>query len=181
MLISKYKKQYHIKQHLNYEKGTKNISEKDSDVYINEIVKIIKENIKTKLKNIYFNIQNDEIIIRNIKNIEVKRKADIIPLIKHEINQYIPLDLQKYIVKYKKITDSKDEKLIQAILFPKKFVHICKKISENLKIRNKYLHINFDILQKIIYLKLINFTNKDNKKVILIENRKEDMILNEIY
>ena len=181
MLISKYKKQYHIKQHLNYEKGTKNISEKDSDVYINEIVKIIKENIKTKLKNIYFNIQNDEIIIRNIKNIEVKRKADIIPLIKHEINQYIPLDLQKYIVKYKKITDSKDQKLTQAILFPKKFVHICKKISENLKIRNKYLHINFDILQKIIDLKLINFTNKDNKKVILIENRKEDMILNEIY
>ena len=27
----------------------------------------------------------------------------------------------------------------------------------------------------------IDFTNKDNKKVILIENRKEDMILNEIY
>ena len=181
LLISKHKKQYYIKQHLNYEKGTKNISEKDSDVYINEIVKIIKENIKTKLKNIYFNIQNDEIIIRNIKNIEVKRKADMVPLIKYEINQYIPLDLQKYIVKYKKITDSKDEKLIQAILFPKKFVYICKKISENLKIRNKYLHINFDILQKIIDLKLINFTNKDNKKVILIENRKEDMILNEIY
>ena len=35
--------------------------------------------------------------------------------------------------------------------------------------------------KKIIDLKLINFTNKDNKKVILIENRKEDMILNEIY
>ena len=51
----------------------------------------------------------------------------MVPLIKYEINQYIPLDLQKYIVKYKKITDSKDEKLIQAILFPKKFVYICKK------------------------------------------------------
>ena len=54
-------------------------------------------------------------------------------------------------------------------------------LQEAEKIRNKYLHINFDILQKIIDLKLINFTNKDNKKVILIENRKEDMILNEIY
>ena len=105
----------------------------------------------------------------------------MVPLIKHEINQYIPLDLQKYIVKYKKVTDSKDQKLTQAILFPKKFVHICKKISENLKIRNKYLHINFDILQKIIDQNLINFTSEDNKKVILIENRKEDMILNEIY
>ena len=49
------------------------------------------------------------------------------------------------------------------------------------KIRNKYLHINFDILQKIIDLNVINFTSEDNKNVILIENRKEDMILNEIY
>ena len=42
LLISKHKKQYYIKQHINYKKGLKDLSEKDNNLYINEIVKIIR-------------------------------------------------------------------------------------------------------------------------------------------
>ncbi|WP_455538081.1 hypothetical protein [Terrisporobacter sp.] len=116
-----------------------------------------------------------------MKDMKVKRKSEIIPLIEYEFSQYIPLDLQKYVIKYKKITDSQGKELLQAILFPRKFIYICNKISENLKIKKKYLHINFDILQKIMDMKLIEFTTSDNKQLTLIENRREDMILNRIY
>ena len=133
-----------------------------------------------KLKNIYFYMQNDEIIIRNMENVSIKKKKDIIPLIKYEINKYIPIDLQNYIIKYKKITDFNDKSLVQGILFPKKFVHICNEIGEKLEIKKKYLNINFDILQKILDMSLINLCSLD-KKIIVIENRQEDMILNKIY
>ena len=61
----------------------------DKDKYINYIVENIKRyNNNLKLKNIYFYMQNDEIIIRNMENVSIKKKKDIIPLIKYEINKY---------------------------------------------------------------------------------------------
>ena len=47
----------------------------------------------------------------------------------------ILVDLQNYIIKYKKITDFNDKNLVQGILFPKKFVHICNEIGEKLEIK----------------------------------------------
>ena len=42
------------------------------------------------------------------------------------------------------------------------------------------ININFDILRKILDMSLINLCSLD-KKIIVIENRQEDMILNKIY
>lgn len=133
------------------------------------------------MRNIYFNIQNDEIIIRNIKDIKTRREKDIVAIIQYEINQYMPIDLQNYIIKYKKIINMDNEKYIQGILFPRKFVYICNKISEKLNIKKRYLHINFDILQKIIDMNLFEVCNSNNDKAIIIENRSEDMILNKVF
>ena len=179
LFLSKGRKKYYLDWKFHYEKGTDNMEDKDK--YINYIVENIKRyNNNLKLKNIYFYMQNDEIIIRNMENVSIKKKKDIIPLIKYEINKYIPIDLQNYIIKYKKITDFNDKSLVQGILFPKKFVHICNEIGEKLEIKKKYLNINFDILQKILDMSLINLCSLD-KKIIVIENRQEDMILNKIY
>ena len=169
LFLSKGRKKYYLDWKFHYEKGTD---------YIVENIKRHTNNVK--LRNIYFYMQNDEIIIRNMENVSIKKKKDIIPLIKYEINKYIPIDLQNYIIKYKKITDFNDKNLVQGILFPKKFVHICNEIGEKLEIKKKYLNINFDILQKILDMSLINLCSLD-KKIIVIENRQEDMILNKIY
>lgn len=149
-------------------------------MYEDELVKIIKENINYKLKNIYFNIQNDEIIIRNISNINSKRQKEIIQLIKYEIGDHISLDLQNYVIKYKKIINTKGKGSIQGILFPKKYVDICKSISEKLNIKKKHLYINFDILQKLIDMKVISLLKSDYEKITIIENRKKDMVLNTV-
>lgn len=149
-------------------------------MYEDEVAQIIKENINYKLKNIYFNIQNDEIIIRNIQNINSKRQKEIIQLIKYEIGDHISLDLQNYVIKYKKIINTKGKGSIQGILFPKKYVDICKSISEKLKIKKKYLYINFDILQKLIDIKVIDLLQDGYEKITIIENRKKDMVLNTV-
>ena len=160
--------------------GSNSLKYKENNIYEDEVVQIIKENINHKLENIYFNIQNDEIIIRNIPNINSKRQKEIIQLIKYEIGDHMPLDLQNYVIKYKKIINTKGKGSIQGILFPKKYVNICKYISEKLKIKKKYLYINFDILQKLIDLKVIDLLQGGYEKITIIENRKKDMVLNTV-
>lgn len=163
-----------------YEIGSNGLDNEENDTYIDGVTQIIRNNIDKKLKNIYFNIQNDEIIIRNIKNIKSIREKEITQLIKCEISDYMPIDLQKYVIKYKKIINTKKNKSIQGILFPKKYVSICKSISEKLKIKKQYLYINFDILQKLIDLKVIDLSKSDDDKVTIIENRDNIMILNTV-
>ena len=67
----------------------------------------------------------------------------------------MPIDFDNYIIKYKKIINEKEEELIQGILLPMSIKSLCDNISKKLKIKNKYLNINFDILDKLIKNKLI--------------------------
>lgn len=179
-MIKKYKNQYLIGSKYDYEMGSLNLNYEDHNTYIKEIIKIIRENITYKVCSIYFHIQNEEVIIRNVNNLKCRRPKEIIQLIKYEIGEYMPLNLHNYVIKYKKIINTKGEGTIQGILFPKKYVDICKCISEKLKIKKKYLYINFDVLQKLIDLRTIDLPQDDEDKTIIIENREKDMILNEI-
>ena len=150
-------------------------------------IEIVLNNIKNKfinnrlVKGIYFNIQNDQIIIRNIENIKTKKHNEIINLIKFEINQYMPIDLQEYKIRYK-IIKKDNKEILQSILFPRKFVDICNEISEKLKIKNKYLNVNFDILQKLINFNMINLTkNQNDMNTVILENRLDALIVNLIF
>ncbi len=50
---------------------------------------------------------------------------------------------------------------IQVILFPKSIIQLIKNISENLNMNPRTININFDILQKLINLNLIeNFSEE---------------------
>lgn len=156
------------------------MNDNKNNIYIDELTKIIS-NIKcNKIKNIYFNLQNSEIIIRNLQNIKINKKQEIVKLIKYEIGDHMDLNLQNYIIKYKKIINNNIESSIQGILFPKKYVDICNSISKNIKIKNKHLYINFDILQKLIDLKFIELSQIKNTKITIIENRENDIIINSI-
>lgn len=166
---------------MSYEMGSNDLNNEEKNTYIDEITKLTKQISNQRLKNIYFNIQNSEVIIRNIQNIKSRNKKEIIQLIKYEIGGYMPLNLQNYVIKYKENINTKGKGSVQGILFPKKYVDICKSISENLKIKKKYLYINFDILQKLIDLRVIDLSNSNDDKVTIIENRGQDMILNTVF
>ncbi|EQF23006.1 hypothetical protein QEW_3942 [Clostridioides difficile CD160] len=146
--------------------------------YIEDVVRLVKEEIaksKISYKNVYFNIQIQDIVIRNIEVIDTKKKRDILNMIEFEITQYIPININNYSIKYKVINSSHDKLNIQVILFPKSIIKLIKSISENLNLNPKAININFDILQKLINLDLIEDFLEEG---VFIECKKNQFIIN---
>lgn len=175
------KNKFYLDKEVILDFGINDLTSENNDHYSNKIVEVIIKEFQAyrKYKGVYFNIQNEEIIIRNIDDIKTKKHKEIINLIKFGINQYMPIDLQNYIVRYKKIKGIENKESIQGILFPRKFVTICNEISKKINIRHRYLNINFDILQKMITTRNINIC--PNNMFTIIENRKNDLIINKVY
>ncbi|MBY2581843.1 pilus assembly protein PilM, partial [Clostridioides difficile] len=74
--------------------------------YIEDVVRFVKEEIdksKISYKNLYFNIQIQDIVIRNVEVLDTKKKRDILSMIEFEITQYIPINISNYSIKYKVI------------------------------------------------------------------------------
>ncbi|WP_236880157.1 hypothetical protein [Clostridioides difficile] len=70
--------------------------------YIEDVVRFVKEEIgKSKIlyKNLYFNIQMQDIVIRNVEVLNTKKKRDILSMIEFEITQYIPININNYSIK----------------------------------------------------------------------------------
>ncbi|MBY2476996.1 pilus assembly protein PilM [Clostridioides difficile] len=146
--------------------------------YVEDVVRLVKEEIaksKISYKNLYFNIQIQDIVIRNIEVIDTKKKRDILNMIEFEITQYIPININNYSIKYKVINSSHDKLNIQVILFPKSIIKLIKSISENLNLNPKVININFDILQKLINLDLIEDFLEEG---VFIECKKNQFIIN---
>ncbi|HBH0637318.1 TPA: pilus assembly protein PilM, partial [Clostridioides difficile] len=79
--------------------------------YIEDVVRFVKEEIgKSKIlyKNLYFNIQIQDIVIRNVEVLNTKKKRDILSMIEFEITQYIPININNYSIKYKVINSKND-------------------------------------------------------------------------
>ncbi|MCC0650827.1 pilus assembly protein PilM, partial [Clostridioides sp. ZZV15-6598] len=154
------------------------IDEIEKTRYVENVVKLVKDeinNIKKSYKNLHFNIQTQDIVIRNIEILNTKRKRDILNMIEFEITQYIPININNYSIKYKIINSSKDKLNIQVILFPKNIINIIKIISESLNMNPKAININFDILQKLISLNLVDNFIEDG---VFIECKKNQFIIN---
>ncbi|KPI47321.1 pilus assembly protein PilM [Clostridioides difficile] len=146
--------------------------------YIEDVVRLVKEEVgKSKIlyKNLYFNLQTQDIVIRNIEVLDTKKKRDILNMIEFEITQYIPININNYSIKYKVINATNDKLNVQVILFPKSIIQLIKNISESLNMNPKVININFDILQKLINLNLIeNFSAEG----VFIECKKNQFIIN---
>lgn len=97
-------------------------------------------------------------------------------MVLYKVNKSIPVDLDKYKMKYKIINSDKDILLIQVTLIPKYIIELCNEISTYLNMKAKSLYVNFDILQKLIKYKLINIP----KNTIIIENKSNEIIINKI-
>lgn len=132
---------------------------------INKLSKMIKNelnNLKIPCQKISFAVQNETIINRNIKIINTSYKNDIKGLIEYELNEYMPIDINEYILKYNVLNQELDYLDIQAILMPKTLMNSYIELSKKLKIKSKSLSINFDILNNLIYNKFIQIEEGNN-------------------
>ncbi|MBS7148075.1 MAG: hypothetical protein KH083_06655 [Intestinibacter bartlettii] len=144
-----------------------------------EFIKIItsKLNDYKHLKEIFFSVQNEDVIIREYPEIQRVKKRDLDGYINFEIVKDMPVNIEHYVIKYKVLNLQKNIMDIQLILFPKYIEKICTEIAQNLNIKRKYLNMNFDIIQKLIDKKKINLGHEN---CMIIENKRNYIILNSV-
>ena len=138
-----------------------------------EFIKIItsKLNDYKHLKEIFFSVQNEDVIIREYPEIQRVKKRDLDGYVNFEIVK------EHYVIKYKVLNLQKNIMDIQLILFPKYIEKICTEIAKNLNIKRKYLNMNFDIIQKLIDKKKIDLGHEN---CMIIENKRNYIILNSV-
>ena len=144
-----------------------------------EFIKIItsKLNDYKHLKEIFFSVQNEDVIIREYPEIKRVKKRDLDGYINFEIVKDMPVNIEHYVIKYKVLNLQKNIMDIQLILFPKYIEKICTEIAQNLNIKRKYLNMNFDIIQKLIDKKKIDLGHEN---CMIIENKRNYIILNSV-
>ena len=144
-----------------------------------EFIKIItsKLNDYKHLKEIFFSVQNEDVIIREYPEIQRVKKRDLDGYINFEIVKDMPFNIEHYVIKYKVLNLQKNIMDIQLILFPKYIEKICTEIAQNLNIKRKYLNMNFDIIQKLIDKKKIDLGHEN---CMIIENKRNYIILNSV-
>ena len=144
-----------------------------------EFIKIItsKLNDYKHLKEIFFSVQNEDVIIREYPKIQRVKKRDLDGYVNFEIVKDMPVNIEQYIIKYKVLNSQKNIMDIQLILFPKYIEKICTEIAQSLNIKRKYLNINFDIIQKLIDKKKIDLSDEN---CMIIENKSNSIILSSV-
>ena len=144
-----------------------------------EFIKIItsKLNDYKHLKEIFFSVQNEDVIIREYPEIQRVKKRDLDGYVNFEIVKDMPVNIEHYVIKYKVLNLQKNIMDIQLILFPKYIEKICTEIAQNLNIKRKYLNMNFDIIQKLIDKKKIDLGHEN---CMIIESKRNYIILNSV-
>lgn len=176
LIIDKTFTKINLLEEIKLDMGIKNlISSKFKKDYIDKVSKELKRH--DKIKKIFFSVQNIDVIIREYRDLYSLKKRDILGYINFEIGQDMPINLSNYIIEYKILNKSKKRMDLQVIMFPKYIEKICRDISEFTDIKYKYLNMNFDVLQKLIDLKMIDIKN-DN--YYIVENMKGEIILNKV-
>lgn len=158
------------------ELGIKNLINLEEKKKYIEIINLKLSNYRN-LKKIFFSVQNEEIIIREYKNLLRVKNKDLDGYINYQIVKDMPVNIEHYIVKYRILDLQKNIMDIQLILFPKYIEKICSEIAQSLNINCKYLNINFDIIQKLIAKNKIDLKYDD---CIIIENKINSIILNSV-
>ena len=137
-----------------------------------EFIKIItsKLNDYKHLKEIFFSVQNEDVIIREYHEIQRVKKRDLDGYVNFEIVKDMPVNIEHYVIKYKVLNLQKNIMDIQLILFPKYIEKICTEIAQN-------LNMSFDIIQKLIDKKKIDLGHEN---CMIIENKRNYIILNSV-
>lgn len=144
-------------------------AEGKADILSQSIVQALSEH-KIRYKDAIFTIQSTSILRREVEVPKVKPR-EMEGMIRYEIEQYLPIDLNEYIVEYKVLEEEKDSKtklLIAAI--PKTIAEDYLSILKSMNLVPSSLDINSNSISKLFGFKQqINLTeyNLDNTVAFL--------------
>ena len=156
------------------------LENKSKSDYINKIknsitCNSIKNNIE-KYGRIYINIQEADIMLRNI-NIDLEIKDEMLKKATEiEVREYIPNVEKDYILKFRDIERNEEFKCVRTVLFPKKYKELYGSLCDEIKCDKKYISINFDILGKLLH----ESENIKRGNRLYIECRREDLIVSKV-
>ena len=147
--------------------------------YIEKIKKsIISNSIKYNIEEygrVYINLQEPDIMLRNIMIDPDIKDEMLIRAAELEINEYIPNAKRDYIIKFRDIEKEKEFKCVRTVFFPNKYRGLYEILCDDIKPDKKYISVNFDILGKLLH------ESGDIKgKRVYIECRREDLVVSRV-
>ena len=140
----------------------------NKDLVIDTIDFLIKEN-NIKAKDIIFTTNSSSIINRDIVIPKV-RLEEMETVIRYEIQQYLPINLDEYIVQFiilDEVLDGKDEKLkVNVSSFPKKVAEEYYNVINSLELNAYALDVEYNVIGKLAnYSDVIKKEDNINKLV----------------
>lgn len=145
--------------------------------YIDEISNyILNEELKySKCKSIFINIQENDIILKNIKiDSDIKQKA-IIKAVDIEIKEFCNNSISNYCIDYKKVYNDGVDTEVQVVLFPKKYIDLFSEICDRIGIEKRAMHTNFNLLEKLIKKNGVKVMN--SLEFGVVEFREKDLVI----
>ena len=135
---------------------------------IAEAVRKLIDKVSTRTKNVVFTSQSTSIITRTVE-IPWAKEKDMKSMIKYDIEQYLPIDLNEYIIKHKVIDEFQKEevKMVRAnvVVYPKKMAKAYWSLVEELELKPMALEVSLSAMEKILASKdIITINEKDYKK-----------------
>lgn len=151
----------------------KTLKYEDANLRNYNLVNAIKNEIdilKIPCRKVSFTLQNKNIINRKINIFNTPYEEDIGELVKYELNQFIPLDIEKYSIQH--IISKKEKEIInmQAILIPKTTIIKCKEFASDLKMKATKLCVNFNVVHNLIQNNIIEVSTGDN---VIVEIKRD--------
>ena len=156
------------------------------DNYIKELSNIvINECLKYgKCKSVFVNLQESDIILKNINIDPAIKKKDIIKAANIEIQEYCNRTLKEYCIDYKIVYHGDEDTKVQVTLFPKRYVDLFSEVCDKIGIDNRAMHTNFNLLERVIkiiggkIMKKIDYSIINNGKELgIIEFRQNDLVI----
>lgn len=145
--------------------------------YIDEISNyILNEELEySKCKSIFINIQENDIILKNIKiDSDIKQKA-IIKAVDIEIKEFCNNSINNYCIDYKKMYNDGVDTEVQVVLFPKKYIDLFSEICDRIGIEKRAMHTNFNLLERLIKKNGVKVMN--SLEFGVVEFREKDLVI----
>jgi type IV pilus assembly protein PilM len=117
---------------------------------------LIRENIKTK--NVAFTLESTEAISREIV-LPWAKPRELEQIIGFEVEQYLPIEMEKYILQYKIINEFEEEGvkkvIISAVALPREISKSYLDLGKNIGLTPYYLDIHSNAVHKLLPLKTV--------------------------
>ncbi|RKD34590.1 type IV pilus assembly protein PilM [Thermohalobacter berrensis] len=117
---------------------------------IKEVILDTIKRKKMKAKKVVFTIQSTSVVTREMYLPDVK-KEELDSIVRFEVEQYLPILLNDYVIQYKTLDKKSDNEKIklQVIALPKDIVKMYLELAKELKLKPLALDINSNAISKL--------------------------------